>query len=98
MIAGFESLWDWRRRVARLYAAVRAEQDPQRAWMLWRTVRDELFRPFHSTKPGGFGIGAFEARALAEAMGGSVEVWSREGEGTRFTVRLPAAGPMEMAA
>ncbi len=61
-------------------------------------VRDELFRPFHSSKPGGFGIGAFEARALAEAMGGSVEVWSREGEGTRFTVRLARATKLEMAA
>ncbi len=61
-------------------------------------VRDELFRPFHSTKPGGFGIGAFEARALVEAMGGTVEVWSREGEGTRFTVRLPMASVMEAAA
>ena len=42
--AGYEALWDWRRRVAGLYAAVRAEQDPQRAWVLWRTVRDDLFR------------------------------------------------------
>ncbi len=61
-------------------------------------VRDELFRAFHSSKPGGFGIGAFEARQLAEAMGGSVAVESREGEGTRFAVRLPAApiAPAEM--
>ena len=42
--AGFDALWDWRRRVARLYAAIRAELDPQRAWMHWRTVRDEMFR------------------------------------------------------
>ena len=41
---GFESLWDWRRRVAGLYADIRAEQDPQRAWMHWRTVRDAMFR------------------------------------------------------
>ncbi|WP_375380367.1 XrtA/PEP-CTERM system histidine kinase PrsK [uncultured Sphingomonas sp.] len=61
-------------------------------------VRDELFRAFHSSKPGGFGIGAFEARQLAEAMGGSVAVESREGEGTRFAVRLPSApaAPAEM--
>jgi hypothetical protein len=39
----------------------------------------------------GFGIGAFEARSLVAAMGGRLEVESREGEGTRFTLLLPAA-------
>jgi len=54
-------------------------------------VRDRLFKPFVSSKSGGFGIGAFEARQLTEAMGGTVEVASREGEGTRFRVSLRAA-------
>jgi signal transduction histidine kinase len=54
-------------------------------------VRDKLFRPFVSSKAGGFGIGAFEARQLAAAMGGQIEVNSREGEGTRFRVVLKAA-------
>jgi len=53
-------------------------------------VRDELFRPFVSTKHGGFGIGAFEARQVVQAMGGTLDVVSREGEGTRFTITLPA--------
>ena len=53
-------------------------------------VRDQLFRPFVSSKPAGFGIGAFEARQLVHAMGGSLEVVSREGEGTRFRILLPA--------
>jgi len=35
-------LADWRRRVAELYAAVRADDDPQRAHARWRAVRDEL--------------------------------------------------------
>ena len=43
------SLWDWRRRVADLYAAVRAEPDPQRAWLHWRHVRDGLFRDHAQT-------------------------------------------------
>ena len=54
-------------------------------------VRTGLFKPFASTKPGGFGIGAFEARALVMAMGGRMEVESREGEGSRFTIVLPLA-------
>ena len=53
-------------------------------------VRGELFKPFRSTKPGGFGIGAYEAREIARALGGALEVASREGEGTTFTVTLPA--------
>ncbi|MGN6376818.1 MAG: XrtA/PEP-CTERM system histidine kinase PrsK [Sphingomonas sp.] len=54
-------------------------------------VRDQLFRPFVSSKTGGFGLGAFEARQLTEAMGGELSVASREGEGTRFRVALPLA-------
>lgn len=52
-------------------------------------VRSRLFKPFVSSKPGGFGIGAFEARELIAAMGGRLEVESREGLGTRFFIRLP---------
>ena len=53
-------------------------------------VRGELFKPFRSTKPGGFGIGAYEAREIARSVGGRLDVVSREGEGTTFTVALPA--------
>jgi putative PEP-CTERM system histidine kinase len=52
-------------------------------------MRTSLFRPFVSTKEGGFGIGAFQARQFAEAMGGTLTVSSREGTGTCFTVTLP---------
>jgi len=54
-------------------------------------LRDRLFQPFVSTKEQGFGIGAYEARALIVAMGGRLDVESDEGEGTSFTVYLPAA-------
>jgi putative PEP-CTERM system histidine kinase len=54
-------------------------------------VRTRLFKPFNSSKPGGFGIGAFEARELVRAMGGRLEVESHEGLGSRFSVRLPLA-------
>lgn len=52
-------------------------------------VRSRLFKPFVSTKNGGFGIGAFEARELVRAMRGRLEVESREGLGSRFVVRIP---------
>lgn len=53
-------------------------------------VRERLFKPFDTTKGNaGMGIGAYEARQLVLAMGGQFEVDSREGEGTRITLRLP---------
>jgi putative PEP-CTERM system histidine kinase len=55
-------------------------------------IRNRLFQPFASTKPEGFGIGAFEARSLITAMGGRISVDSRLGRGTTFTILLPAAG------
>ncbi len=52
-------------------------------------VRGQLFRPFASTKDGGFGIGAFEARTIIVGMGGRVTVDSEPGQGTRFMIWLP---------
>ena len=54
-------------------------------------IRTRLFKPFHSSKAGGFGIGAFEAREMIRAMGGRLDVESREGLGTRFLLRLPTS-------
>jgi putative PEP-CTERM system histidine kinase len=53
-------------------------------------IGGRLFQPFASTKENGFGIGAFEARTLIASMGGRIEVESREGKGSRFTIFLPA--------
>jgi putative PEP-CTERM system histidine kinase len=53
-------------------------------------VRGGLFKPFVSSKYGGFGIGAFEAREMIKRMGGRLQVESREGVGTRFSIILPA--------
>ncbi|MCL6684428.1 XrtA/PEP-CTERM system histidine kinase PrsK [Sphingomonas alba] len=58
-------------------------------------VRDQLFQPFASTKDGGFGVGAFEARTLVAAMGGRLTVQSRPGKGSRFTIHLPAPEPVQ---
>lgn len=54
-------------------------------------VRDGLFQPFHSTKPDGFGVGAYEAREIVRAARGRLGVASRPGEGSVFTILLPLA-------
>jgi putative PEP-CTERM system histidine kinase len=49
----------------------------------------KLFKPFTSTKEGGFGIGTFEARSDLIEMGAQLSVSSKEGEGTTFSIHLP---------
>ena len=45
-----------------------------------------------SRELGGTGLGLSIVKHLTQAMGGSVEVKSQVGQGSTFTVRLPAAG------
>jgi len=52
-------------------------------------VRDELFRPFRTTKAEGSGIGAYQARELVRGAGGDLIVLSRPGEGTTMRLVLP---------
>jgi len=52
-------------------------------------VKNLLFRPFHTTKTNGLGIGMFQCRKIIEAHGGTISVESQPGKGTRFTIRLP---------
>ena len=61
-------------------------------------VREKLFAPFVSSKPDGFGIGALEARELVRAMGGRLQVQSRVGLGTRFTIELDLADSAALSA
>ena len=37
-------LLDWKRRMAELYAEIRATADPGAAWRKWRATRDDMFR------------------------------------------------------
>jgi putative PEP-CTERM system histidine kinase len=53
-------------------------------------IRTELFRPFRSTKPGGYGIGVYESRAFVRGLGGRLDVVSAPGHGTTVRIRLPA--------
>lgn len=38
------TLLDWKRRIFALYAEVRSDDDPERAWGRWCSVRAELYR------------------------------------------------------
>lgn len=52
-------------------------------------IRNELFRPFRSTKRGGIGIGAYQCRSYARELGGDLEAISSIGAGTTMRVILP---------
>jgi putative PEP-CTERM system histidine kinase len=52
-------------------------------------VRDELFRPFSSTKGDGHGIGGYQARELLREAGGDLLVISKPGSGTIMRMLLP---------
>lgn len=54
-------------------------------------VRDQVFRPFFTTKARGTGLGLSIARRLVEAHGGSIAVDSPNGGGTHVTVTLPVS-------
>lgn len=56
-------------------------------------VEHHLFRPFRTTKEKGLGIGLYQCKQIVEVHGGRIEVASREGAGTTFTVVLPGLGP-----
>jgi two-component system sensor histidine kinase HydH len=52
-----------------------------------------VFEPYFTTKRTGTGLGLAIARKVVEALGGRIRVLSREGEGTRVEVELPASVP-----
>jgi len=61
--------------------------------------RRRIFEPFYRTddrlraKSSGAGLGLAITKALVIAHGGTIEAHSREGKGTRMTVRLPVTPP-----
>jgi len=61
-------------------------------------LRERLFRPFDTTKgTKGMGIGAFQIREYLRSLGGSVQVDSAPGAGTRFTLVFPSDAQMPAA-
>lgn len=53
-------------------------------------VLDHLFEPFFTTKEEGLGLGLFVSQNIVRQHGGRIDAESRIGEGTTFTVWLPA--------
>jgi len=53
-------------------------------------IKNHLFKPFRTTKEKGLGIGLYQCKQIVEAHGGNIKAESVPGEGTVFTVRLPA--------
>jgi signal transduction histidine kinase len=53
--------------------------------------RERIFRPFWSRDGGGTGLGLAIARELAVALGGSIELRSEPGLGSRFVLNLPGS-------
>jgi signal transduction histidine kinase len=53
-------------------------------------ARLRLFEPFYTTKPDGTGLGLAVARQIVTRAGGTIEVDSTPGVGTKMRVILPA--------
>jgi putative PEP-CTERM system histidine kinase len=52
-------------------------------------IRERLFKPFHTTKQAGMGIGAYESHQYVQELGGTIAVESTVNIGTRVRVLLP---------
>jgi two-component system nitrogen regulation sensor histidine kinase NtrY len=51
----------------------------------------EVFQPFFTTKEGGSGLGLVIVQRIIDDHGGKIEMFSREGLGTRVTIQLPVS-------
>jgi len=59
--------------------------------------KEEIFNPFFTTKTAGTGLGLFITHQIIKEHGGSIDVESTVGQGTRVLARLPLTGPPPQA-
>ena len=52
--------------------------------------RPNIFEPFYTTKPSGFGLGLANARKIVEQHNGTIAVGKKRGRGTAFVILIPA--------
>ncbi|WP_161939473.1 two-component system sensor histidine kinase NtrB [Thermosulfurimonas dismutans] len=52
-------------------------------------IRSRIFEPFFTTKPTGTGLGLAVVYRIVENLKGEVKLFSKEGEGTLFEIKLP---------
>jgi two-component system NtrC family sensor kinase len=79
--------------------AIHTSVSPDQEWLsivfqdqgvgLSRQARLHLFEPFYTTKSKGTGLGLSISYGIVEQHGGTIEVESQKGRGSRFTVKLP---------
>lgn len=55
------------------------------------TRTQHLFEPFYTTKEKGTGLGLSVCKRLVEEMGGTIQIHSTQGKGTKVEIRLPLA-------
>lgn len=58
-------------------------------------IKNDLFKPFRTTKETGLGIGLYQCRQIVEAHEGRIEVKSEFGKGSVFTICLPVSEAVE---
>ncbi len=70
-------------------ASVRIMVEDRGCGMTAEFMRERLFKPFHSSKSSGMGIGVYETQQYIRELAGTIEFDSRVGHGTTVTVTLP---------
>ena len=87
----------WRRWSPGGRLKIRSRADDDSVYLLFGDsgvgIRQEdlaqLFQPYHTTKPGGHGLGLMIVQRIMRQHGGTVGIESKEGVGTVVTLAFP---------